>query len=40
MEILLGPKMGLEFNKNEYDQINDYCNELKIDWFASALGSK
>tara|TARA_B100002052_G_C15671642_1_gene501991 strand:- start:156 stop:791 length:636 start_codon:yes stop_codon:yes gene_type:complete len=28
--------MGLEFNKNEYDQINDYCNELKIDWFASA----
>lgn len=29
-------KMGLEFNKKEYDQISNYCNELKIDWFASA----
>ena len=29
-------KMGLEFNKEEYDQIDNYCNELKIDWFASA----
>lgn len=29
-------KLGLEFNKSEYDQINEYCNKLKIVWFASA----
>ena len=29
-------KLGLEFNKSEYDQINEYCNNLKISWFASA----
>jgi N-acetylneuraminate synthase len=29
-------KLGLEFNKSEYDQINEYCNNLKILWFASA----
>ena len=29
-------KMGLEFEKKEYDQINEYCSSLDIDWFASA----
>ncbi len=29
-------KEGLEFNKKEYDEINRYCNEIEIDWFASA----
>ena len=29
-------KLGLEFEKPEYDEIDKYCNELKIDWFASA----
>ena len=27
-------KLGLEFNKTEYDEINKYCNSLNIDWFA------
>ncbi len=29
-------KEGLEFGKNEYDQINAYCTQVGIDWFASA----
>jgi len=29
-------KKGLEFNKKEYDEINEYCLEKKIEWFASA----
>ena len=29
-------KLGLEFNKNEYDEIDAYCKEKKIGWFASA----
>ena len=29
-------KLGLEFNKDQYDEIDRYCNEKKIDWFASA----
>ena len=29
-------KIGLEFGEKEYDEINDYCNYLNIDWFASA----
>ena len=29
-------KTGLEFEKKEYDEINKFCNEIKIDWFASA----
>ena len=29
-------KLGLEFEKNEYDEINQYCSSLGIDWFASA----
>jgi len=29
-------KIGLEFNKKEYDIINEYCKQRRIDWFASA----
>ena len=29
-------KLGLEFEKNEYDEIDKYCKEINIDWFASA----
>ena len=29
-------KEGLEFGKKEYDEINSYCKEIEIDWFASA----
>ena len=28
-------KKGLEFNSKEYDEIDKYCANLKIDWFAS-----
>ena len=29
-------KEGLEFDQKEYEIINDYCNELKLEWLASA----
>ena len=29
-------KEGLEFSKDEYDEIDLYCKDLGIDWFASA----
>ena len=29
-------KMGLEFEKREYDEIDKYCNQKKIEWFASS----
>ncbi len=29
-------KFGLEFEKEEYDEIDKYCNDLKMDWFAAA----
>jgi len=29
-------KKGLEFGKEEYDEIDRYCKEIGIDWFASA----
>lgn len=29
-------KLGLEFNKKEYDIIDDYCNKKNIEWYASA----
>lgn len=29
-------KAGLEFGKEEFDQIDDYCKKLGIEWFASA----
>jgi N-acetylneuraminate synthase len=33
-------KLGLEFEKDEYDEIDDYCKKLGIDWFASAWDSQ
>ena len=33
-------KLGLEFEKNQYDEINRYCKEIEIDWFASAWDIK
>ena len=33
-------KQGLEFEKSEYDEIDQYCKELDIDWFASAWDVK
>ena len=29
-------KKGLEFEKKEYDQIDQYCKNVRLDWFASA----
>ncbi len=29
-------KEGLEFGYDEFKEIDNYCNELKIEWFASA----
>jgi N-acetylneuraminate synthase len=29
-------KEKLEFGDNEYDQINEFCKKIKIEWFASA----
>jgi len=29
-------KEGLEFGRAEYDEIDAYCREVGIDWFASA----
>lgn len=29
-------KMGLEFGQKEYEEIDRYCRELRIEWFASA----
>ena len=29
-------KNGLEFGRKEYDEIDRYCDELGLDWFASA----
>ena len=33
-------KAGLEFNKSEYEEINNYCKKKKIEWFASAWDLK
>ena len=33
-------KVGLEFEKKQYDIIDKYCKELNIDWFASAWDIK
>jgi len=33
-------KLGLEFEKPEYDEINNYCKEVDIEWFASAWDIK
>ena len=29
-------KMGLEFNEEQYKEIDEYCKKKKIEWFASA----
>ncbi len=29
-------KLGLEFNFEQYQEISNFCNELNIEWFASA----
>ena len=29
-------KIGLELNKNDYDQIDEHCKKVDIEWFASA----
>ncbi len=29
-------KLGLEFEKDEFDKIDSYCKKLDIEWFASA----
>ena len=29
-------KLGLEFEKNEYDIIDEYCKSRKIEWYASS----
>ena len=33
-------KNGLEFNQKEYEQIDEHCRKLDIDWFASAWDMK
>lgn len=33
-------KEGLEFNEKEYDEIDLYCKEKKIEWFASSWDLK
>jgi N-acetylneuraminate synthase len=33
-------KMGLEFNKEKYQEIDKYCKEKNISWFASAWDIK
>ena len=33
-------KKGLEFGEREFDEIDNYCKNLKIDWFASAWDIK
>ena len=38
-ETMESQKKGLEFNYDEYKQIDKYCKELKIEWFASAWDS-
>ena len=33
-------KMGIEFGKDEYDLIDEYCKQIKMPWFASAWDLK
>lgn len=33
-------KYGLEFKEEDFDQIDEYCKQLDIDWFASAWDLK
>lgn len=36
----LEQKNGLELNEDQYKEIDNYCKELKIEWFASAWDIK
>ena len=29
-------KEGIEFNQKQYEDIDNYCKKIEIDWFASA----
>tara|TARA_A100000164_G_C21923427_1_gene781825 strand:- start:1417 stop:2250 length:834 start_codon:yes stop_codon:yes gene_type:complete len=33
-------KLGLEFNKKDYQEIDSYCKKMNINWFASAWDLK
>ena len=33
-------KLGLEFSENDYYEIDEYCKQKKIKWFASAWDLK
>ena len=33
-------KEGLEFQKSDYDEIDEYCKKINIDWFASVWDLK
>ena len=33
-------KAGLEFNQEEYEEIDIYCKQRNISWYASACGYK
>jgi|TARA_B110000211_G_scaffold232486_1_gene296349 N-acetylneuraminate synthase len=33
-------KYGIEFSENDYDEIDKYCKDKKIEWFASAWDLK
>ena len=33
-------KIGLEFDKDEYNEINKFCKKIEINWFASAWDLK
>ena len=33
-------KEGLEFNKSDYEEIDNYCKKINIEWFASAWDIK
>ena len=35
-ELLKESKKGLEFSEKEFDEIDDYCKKINIEWFASA----
>ena len=39
-ETQLDQKLGLEFDRNDYQEIDRYCKEKNIDWFASAWDVK
>jgi hypothetical protein len=36
LSVFVLQKYGLEFGKEQYDEIDRYCKEIGIEWFASA----